>query len=802
MMLRKRRTKQRRDEVSTNDSLPLLEKLGRGKESAREEKGFQWDKDPIIAEPKVSAKGKKLTIKVKNISRQPLVVRHKFPHTNVNTSMDIASIAPRQTSSTESDNSVAEVQSSERNLRRIYSEKRSERKILDRKKPNNKNHMETKEEGSRSNENAIVSPHGFHVSPGEDLESSYLQDFFTQRSARGLSNDKDWMKIVDDGSIVSCATQKVDADCNGEDSFNYHDLISEAVVLRLKNDRTKKKNAIKNNSPMYCNTSVMSESSMTADSKHSYSTTLNKKQSHDTLDFSKHTIVEQRQPKVEAHRFYQGVSAKTASEFQSDTTKGTPSKSFLLHNMNTTDDMKKVTPKPTLKVQPKERTEKLTKPYQEKIDSSTYGFVKSGGRRPSKAAAPQLVNDSCDKFTQTGSGFFNREISTQNEIQEERVAKVTSPYELETADTSLVSICLLNLNGNKTDVSSRLKSGFITSGRRNSQSDREYLQRMGCTDEYGYIVLENIRSFGSENEEVQLWKTMVPIDKDGNESRAGYEKEQFQLGRSRDAKSQIATLLMVRKVCLRSLVVVRSENIFLLTLSFLPSQNGDFNKATEFLHDNMQMDRAHSGVFTWMNIGSIQLWQGNYADALASFEAATEDMDGNTSRQARSLALLGMALYGHMKFEEANQAYLRALTMLRTKTKQGYGCYNHRHDFVMGQIFNCVGCSFYETGFHKSATRSFLNALHVYLQDIFTSSLTAEESQSVEFLLKTVKVNKTWMSHIPPPFILDTAITFANLAFVLTNRNHLALAISCLRLSLKVGLSRFFIASLFLFSVI
>ena len=101
-------------------------------------------------------------------------------------------------------------------------------------------------------------------------------------------------------------------------------------------------------------------------------------------------------------------------------------------------------------------------------------------------------------------------------------------------------------------------------------------------------------------------------------------------------------------------------------------------------------------------------------------------MDENTSREARTLALLGMALYGNEKFEEANQVYLRALTMLRTK-EQGYGCYDHRNEFVMGQILNCVGCSFYEKGFHKSASRSYLNALHVYLQDIFASVLSTEE---------------------------------------------------------------------------
>jgi tetratricopeptide (TPR) repeat protein len=215
-------------------------------------------------------------------------------------------------------------------------------------------------------------------------------------------------------------------------------------------------------------------------------------------------------------------------------------------------------------------------------------------------------------------------------------------------------------------------------------------------------------------------------------------------------------------------------------------QNGEFDQVSELLRTHLPTDEPQSGVITQVNIGSIQLWQGDYVGAIESFEAAATEMEENTPRQARTLALLGMALYGDKKFEEANQAYLRSLTMLRTR-KEGYGCYNLRHEFVMGQIFNCVGCSFYETGFHKSASRSFLNALHVYLQDIVDADMTTEESQSVEFVLTRVKENKNWTSHIPPPFVLDTAICFANLACVLINRNSLNQAISCLRLSLKVS---------------
>ena len=214
-------------------------------------------------------------------------------------------------------------------------------------------------------------------------------------------------------------------------------------------------------------------------------------------------------------------------------------------------------------------------------------------------------------------------------------------------------------------------------------------------------------------------------------------------------------------------------------------QNNNFDKAIDFLNDLLLEDRQQSGVITWVNIGSLQLWKGNFCEAITSFEAAAEGMDDNTSREARRLALLGMALYGNRKFEEANQAYLRALTMLRTK-KQGYGCYDHRNEYVMGQIFNCVGCSFHEIGFHKSASRSFLNALHVYLQDIFDKTLTTEESQSVAFLLGKVNENKSWISHIPKSFVHDTAVSFTNLACALSNKNSLSLAISCLRLSLKV----------------
>lgn len=203
---------------------------------------------------------------------------------------------------------------------------------------------------------------------------------------------------------------------------------------------------------------------------------------------------------------------------------------------------------------------------------------------------------------------------------------------------------------------------------------------------------------------------------------------------------------------------------------------------TEFIHTK----KVQIGIASWINVGLIQLWCKNYSDAVISFKNASEDMEEIASRESRRLALLGMALYGDAKFEDANQAYLRALTILRTK-KQGYGCYNNRHDFSMGQIFNAVGCSFFETNFHKSSSRSFLNALHVYLQGVFDGPLTAEESQSVEFLLNKVKQNADWMTSIPQQFVHDTAVTFANLAQVLLNRKSLALAVSCLRLSLKVS---------------
>lgn len=175
---------------------------------------------------------------------------------------------------------------------------------------------------------------------------------------------------------------------------------------------------------------------------------------------------------------------------------------------------------------------------------------------------------------------------------------------------------------------------------------------------------------------------------------------------------------------------------------------------------------------------------------MESFKSATNNnnatIDGDSSRAARILALLGMALYGDGKFEEANQFFLRALTMLRTK-KQGYGCYNDCHELMMGQIFNCVGCSFFERGLHKSSLRSFLNALHVYLQDTFGTSLSNQEAQSVDFLLKKLKENKEWTSHVAPSYILDTAITFNNLACILMNRKSYVEGIPCLQMSLKVS---------------
>jgi len=331
---------------------------------------------------------------------------------------------------------------------------------------------------------------------------------------------------------------------------------------------------------------------------------------------------------------------------------------------------------------------------------------------------------------------------------------------------NISSLCLLDIDGEALDASSRLKFALILSGFGSSHdSEKEFLASLD-RDGAGKMMLESVNDNVTDTtESIHLWKALIPIPEimaQRNVDISRHFQKFYSSENLQDAgKLHMAILLM----------------------------NGQFDKTVQYLInvlDSLPQENIRIGI-TYMNIGSIRLWQGKYVDAVKAFKLAKDEMYGDVSRESKALVLLGMALYGDKKFEEANQVLLRALTMIRTK-RQGYGVYCDTHEFVMGKIFNLLGCSFFENHCYKSAVRSFLNALHVYMQDIVDmTSVTSEDAQSVEYLLKMIYDNADWMMKIPQIYVLDTAITFANLGYVLSHRgSHNTLAISCLRQSLKL----------------
>lgn len=65
----------------------------------------------------------------------------------------------------------------------------------------------------------------------------------------------------------------------------------------------------------------------------------------------------------------------------------------------------------------------------------------------------------------------------------------------------------------------------------------------------------------------------------------------------------------------------------------------------------MKDDGREHDVITWVNVAAIELSLGYYGDAVRSFKS-TKAMEDNAPREARTLSLLGMALYGDGQFEE------------------------------------------------------------------------------------------------------------------------------------------------------
>ena len=559
-MLRQRRSKHRKDE-SEKDSLPLLEKMRWRKKygdlSSSIEKDSQWDNGSIVvtenadredeSSPLKSTEKKKLMIKMKMKSsikgRQPLIAMQKIPDRIpspvVNLSFNSSEFSVNN-----------ENQISQQDTRMTYPGKRKEREKNTKLKSflakNGKNCANNEQEfgwnsfrssasqtksKSKDSEDGSFSTslftdsgsHSFHDS-GQNNSWETIPDpsdcFSVSQHANDENvnsgshsfydsgQDKSWETIPDPSDCFSVSQHANDENVNIKVGMTYHDHISEAVALRLKQNKIKRKKDKVTDNPQPMKSE---ETNAYAIGNHTKRVNFD---DYSTLD--DYLKLKGRALSEDKLRDKRDNETPVASKLDLDLRVKTNYQMHQETRLNTDTTTGKKVGKPV----------RLPISHQEKKVVSR--------------AKNKLTTDVLVKKSSSGDDQDELAQDLHSKIHKERESHTCLQYDHEVGNNSIVSICLLNLNGEKANASTRLKAGLITSGRQNSSSDKEYLARMGCTDDYGYVVLENMSS-AEKGEDIQLEKAMVPISKNTDESK------RFQSNNtSRDVRTQTTTLLMVR----------------------------------------------------------------------------------------------------------------------------------------------------------------------------------------------------------------------------------------------------------------
>jgi hypothetical protein len=568
-MFRTRRLKHRQDQSKRHDSLPLLETTDESSATTRRKEKSSWDEDVIIDKGNGNGNGngsgkKKLMVKIRSTERRRLVTKRSHQQKNLPLHSTLLSTDPSKTASTDSsENSTSnDSQTSHKSLRILYSEKWAEKDALTNhfgkkskslvNKPSRsplvtQNSSSSFVQSTDSENDAIFNDHfakresnrrntknGFSLRkpvqsplvsqnsstsflPSTDSENdTILNTLFCPRDSKSFS-DKGKERDCDKVNIVSSSEEGIsfseDTDDRGErtedDSSSYHDLISEAVALRLKEDKVKSKNEARNQIPLVINSYNIQPKQRSTnkfteecfdESSECFKVIKSLKSSETVKEpiYSKHIPTTSNSTPLVGHRPNKSTNTPASHK----------KKAILNHRPNSILDSNKVEGTRTSEIVHRGRLAKCSQ-----VESR------------SKSNRKEVINKS-----ESNDG-------SEPEIE----TNVLDDYEA--SDNNIVSICLLDLNGNNVDASTRLKTGLVTSGRQNSQSDREYLVRMGfTTDEYGYIVLENIDRNDDETEDIQVWKAMVPIDPETDmDNRIFLPSDDAQ-----DVKDQATTLLMVR----------------------------------------------------------------------------------------------------------------------------------------------------------------------------------------------------------------------------------------------------------------
>jgi len=197
---------------------------------------------------------------------------------------------------------------------------------------------------------------------------------------------------------------------------------------------------------------------------------------------------------------------------------------------------------------------------------------------------------------------------------------------------------------------------------------------------------------------------------------------------------------------------------------------------------------------TLRNLGEFQLRNGKYHDAMETLQKVV-DHEENRINKGINLLLLGMSLYGLERFDDANKVNVQALTNIQrqnqshfqtSRTAEYRNIYgNHNKEYILGKIFNNLGCGLMELGDWKSASRFFHCALHVYTQSVDGVLHTSNEDlYPLSRILRALDENRKTTHKITTPCLLDIIITLNNLAYVFVEMRKTDFACSCFESSL------------------
>lgn len=488
-MLRKRNPGLRKSDV---DSLPLL-----GKESGKSDHGLEsfqsqkWHEiidderaakinlkiKPTQTPKQEKAKNEKITIGLKVNDRRPLLVTHQYPSSNSNSKNSFPLTKPIVTIDQKSPRKKLSNKSTINfnqgfMLRDTLPYAEKQRTTKDKMHSCHRGEIKMEDKATKT----------YDINKGDDVSKegcNQIVDTFTNSFSEpgsGSGDDICWEIIKKQASSnedQGCETNEMENDAA------YNDYIAEAVSIRLKLEKANSLSKSRSSSSSIVSTMSSSESRSDSDTK-----------SPSTID---RDVAIERTTNVPTQSMSHEMCPKKSKEMVSE---------LPISSKTTKLNVPKIV---TNNVQ----------------DSSLKSKQKQ--KIPNQKHYPKLQNIS---KLESHLNFNSKELSILRKSSSE-----TSHLGYENTVKSLVSICLLELNGKKMNASSRLKNGLYAGS---------YMMKEQCelTDDKKMfqIILENI----DEGEDNCLWRVSASFSTE--------RKEQYSKSNSfgRNAKSHLTKLLQVR----------------------------------------------------------------------------------------------------------------------------------------------------------------------------------------------------------------------------------------------------------------